>query len=49
MYFENERSVWEIVGFPAGNVQCRRHGLEKIPWRRKWQPTAVFLPRKSHG
>ena len=18
-------------------------------WRRKWQPTAVFLPRKSHG
>ena len=21
----------------------------KIPWRRKWQPTPVFLPRKSHG
>ena len=20
----------------------------KIPWRRKWQPTPVFLPRKSH-
>ena len=19
------------------------------PWRRKWQPTPVFLPRKSHG
>ena len=19
------------------------------PWRREWQPTAVFLPRKSHG
>ena len=19
------------------------------PWRRKWQPTAVFLPGKSHG
>ena len=18
-------------------------------WRRKWQPTPVFLPRKSHG
>ena len=35
--------------------QCRRHrrhGLDfcigKIPWRREWQPTAVFLPRKSH-
>ena len=21
----------------------------KIPWRREWQPTAVFLPGKSHG
>ena len=20
-----------------------------IPWRRKWQPTPVFLPGKSHG
>ena len=23
--------------------------VEKIPWRRKWQPTLVFLPGKSHG
>ena len=21
----------------------------KIPWRRKWQPTLLFLPGKSHG
>ena len=21
----------------------------KVPWRRKWQPTPVFLPGKSHG
>ena len=21
----------------------------KIPWRRAWQPTPVFLPRESHG
>jgi len=20
-----------------------------FPWRRKWQPTPVFLPRKFHG
>ena len=20
----------------------------KIPWRRKWQPTPIFLPGKSH-
>ena len=33
--------------------QCRRFGfspwVRKIPWRRKWQPTPVFLPGKSHG
>ena len=23
--------------------------VEKIPWRRKWQPIAVFLPGESHG
>ena len=36
--------------------QCRRHKrqrfdpwVRKIPWRRAWQLTAVFLPRESHG
>ena len=36
--------------------QCRRlkrcrfsSWVGKIPWRRKWQPTPVFLPGKSHG
>ena len=23
--------------------------VRKIPWRRRWQPTPVFLPGKSHG
>ena len=23
--------------------------VKKIPWSRKWQPTLVFLPGKSHG
>ena len=23
--------------------------IKKIPWRRKWQPTLVFLPEQSHG
>ena len=23
--------------------------VRKIPWRRKCQPTPVFLPEKSHG
>ena len=36
--------------------QCRRHRrcnfdpwVGKMPWRRKWQPTSVFLLGKSHG
>ena len=24
-------------------------GLGRFPWRRKWQPTPVFLSKKSHG
>ena len=32
---------------------CRRHRFDpwvrKIPWRRKRQPTPVFLSRESHG
>ena len=23
--------------------------LGRFPWRRKWQPTPLFLPGKSHG
>ena len=37
-------------------LQCTRHRrlgfdswVEKIPLRRKWQPTPVFLPGESHG
>ena len=36
--------------------QCRRHKrlgfspwVGKIPWKRAWQPTPVFLPGESHG
>ena len=36
--------------------QCRRPKrckfdpwVGKIPWKRKWQPTPVLLPGKSHG
>ena len=46
------------MGFSGGSdsrvcLQCRRPGFSpwvgKLPWRRKWQPTAVSLPGKSHG
>ena len=33
--------------------RCRRHRFDpwvgKIPWRRRWQLTAEFLPGNSHG
>ena len=35
------------------HLKCRRHGFDpwvgKIPLRRVWQPTLVFLPGKPHG
>ena len=41
-----------VVKNPLAN-QCRRfrfdHWIGKISRRRKWQPTPVFLPEKSHG
>ena len=34
----------------AGNMRCRFNPwVKKIPWRRAWQPTPVFLPGESHG
>ena len=46
-------------GFPGDSdseestCQCRRSGFNpwvgKIPWRREWQPTPVFLPGEFHG
>ena len=47
-----------MISFPGGSdgrvyLQYRRPRLEswvgKISWRRKWQPTPVFWPGKSHG
>ena len=36
--------VTSLPGRPGFNP-----GVRKIPWRRKWQPTLLFLPGKSHG
>ena len=50
---------WGFPGGTSGKepaCQCRRrkiHGFDpwfrKIPWKRAWQPTPVFLPGESHG
>jgi len=40
--------MWERI-----YLQCRKPGFDlwvrKIPWRRKRQPTPVFLPGEFHG
>ena len=41
------------LGGKESTCRYKRHGLDpwlgKIPWRRTWQPTPVFLPGKAHG
>ena len=47
--------VYVGITFPGGisgkepACQCRRQLVRKIPWRRAWTATPVFLPRESHG
>jgi len=53
------RTFWLIRGFPGGSEvkasacnagdQGLTPGSGRFPWRRKWQPTPVFLPGESHG
>ena len=33
----------------SGDTDVFSPWVGKIPWRRKWQPTAVFFPEKSNG
>ena len=41
---------WEhVMGKPAMQETRVRSWVGKILWRRKWQPTPVSLPGKSHG
>jgi len=45
------RVVLVVKNPPANAEDIRDASLTpgKIPWRRKWQPTPVFLPEESHG
>jgi len=42
-----------IKNLPVNAGDIKKHKFDpwvgKIPWRRKWQSTPVFLPGKSHG
>ena len=45
--------VLEVKNQPANARRCKRPGFHprvgKLPWRRAWQPTPVFLSGESHG
>ena len=51
LHWPDRRCRWLSGGESA--CQCKRPRFNsrvgKIPWRRKWHPTPVFLPGKSHG
>ena len=39
-----------MANLPTNARRCRFDPwVRKIPWSRKWQPTPLFLPWKSHG
>ena len=46
------RLPWRLSGKESA-CQCRKcrfnPRIRKIPRRRKWHPTPIFLPGKSHG
>ena len=52
MYKPKSERTWWLSGEESA-FQCRGRWLHpwmgKIPWRRKGQPTPVFLPGKSNG
>ena len=55
MYFSlNYMPSWaslvtqEVKDLPAMRETWDRSLVGKIPWRRAWQPTPVFLPGESH-
>ena len=50
MYFSGWASLIKIVkNLPAMQETGFDPWIRKIPWRREWQPTPVFLPREFHG
>ena len=53
VFWASPMSLWLKKKKKKIHLQCRRCRFDpwvrKIPWRRKRQPTPVFLPGKSHG
>ena len=38
-----------VKNLPAVQETSVQSLVRKIPWRREWQPTPVFLPGEFHG
>ena len=48
--FQSAVGVKNLPADAGDAKRCRFNSwLGKIPWRRKWHPTPVFLPGESHG
>ena len=41
--------AWTVKRLPTMRETGFDPWVGKVPWRRKWQPTPVFMPGKSHG
>ena len=49
----NSDATWLLAQMQRICLQCRRPRFKpwvgRIPWRREWQPTPIFLPGEIHG
>ena len=56
-YWHFDRKYWQGTGLPPclsseespAKQEPQEMRVGKIPWRRAWQLTPVFLPGESHG
>ena len=58
LFFFLHQSIWKmraslvartVKNLPAMQIPGFDPWVGKIPWRREWQPTPVFLPGEFHG
>ena len=49
----NDQVMYKILTYYVGQMKCSIQNICDLillnPWRRKWQPTPVFLPGGSYG
>ena len=49
----SESVEYALLSWERIHLQCKRTRFNlwvgKVPWRRKWLPTPIFLPGEFHG